>query len=242
MKLTIIITVYNEKNTILKAIADAEAIAVDKEIIIVDNCSVDGTREILRDLKPGPGTRIIFQPKNYGYGQSVITGSSEANGEFIYMQYSDLEYDIECVYRMLEIAEKENLDIVFGSRLYNKRSGSLAKASIIKQRPYYLGTLITTFLVNLFFKRNFTDIIGVRLYRASSFSKIAIDSGDLYFDFEAISKFCKAGFKIREIPVSYKPRKKGKKVKPWGIFPAVFKIFKVKFSNWPIFKTGINLK
>lgn len=229
MKLTIIVTCFNERATILRAIEEAKNLDIEKEIIVIDNCSTDGTQELLRNLK-GDSVKVVFQPKNYGYGQSVRTGAGLAKGEFIYVHFSDLEYDIECIYRMLDIAEKENLDVVFGSRLYEKRK-KMSVFSIIRERPYYLGTLITTFLINLFYGKNYTDIIGTRFYRTASFRKIDIESTGIGFDFEVVSKFCKAGFRIKEVPVSYKARsaKEGKKVKAADIVPALIAILKVKF-------------
>jgi len=230
MKLTIIITVYNEKNTILQAIEDAKSVAIDKEIIIIDNCSTDGTREILKNLPPDSMIKIIFQPENYGYGRSVKTGAALARGEYMYIQYSDLEYDIECVYRMTDAAEKNNLDAVLGSRLYNERMGITGIFSIIKKRPYYLGTLITTFLINLLYGRKFTDIIGTRFYRTASFKKLDLKSDNIAFDFELAGRMCVAGFNIGEIPVLYKARKarEGKKVKVTDIIPAVTAILRTK--------------
>lgn len=237
MKLTIIVTCFNEKATILKAIEDAKNLNIEKEIIVVDNCSTDGTREILKGLKDD-GIKIVFQPQNYGYGQSVRTGAELARGEFIYVQYSDLEYDIECVYRMLVLAEKENLDAVFGSRLYGLKKNIASLYLLVKKRPYYLGTIITTFLINLFYRRKFTDIIGTRLYRTSSFREIDIESKGIAFDFEVVSKLCKKNFKIEEIHVSYKPRtaREGKKVKAADIIPAVLAILKVKFLGISCYK------
>lgn len=230
MKLTVIVTCFNEAPTILKAIEEAKGLNIEKEIIVIDNCSTDGSREILKALNDD-SVRIVFQPQNYGYGQSVRTGASLANGEFIYVQYSDLEYDIECVFRMLALAEKEGLDAVFGSRLYSIKKNIISVRRLIKERPYYLGTLVTTFLINLFYGKRFTDIIGTRLYRTSSFRKIGVESRGIAFDFEVVSKLCKRGFKIKEEPVSYKPRsaRQGKKVKAMDIVPALTAIFKVKF-------------
>jgi len=230
MKLTIIVTCFNEKATILKAIEDARNLNIEKEIIIIDNCSTDGTREILKGLKDD-SIKIVFQPQNYGFGQSVKTGMFLAGGEYAYVQYSDLEYDIECVYRMLDIAENEKMDAVFGSRLYRVKKNMISVYKLVKERPYYLGTLITTFLINLFYRRRFTDIIGTRLYRTSSFRKINIESAGIAFDFEVVSKLCKKGFKIRETPVAYKPRssRQGKKVKAMDIIPAIIAILKVRF-------------
>lgn len=230
MKLTIIITVYNEVNTIAKAIEEAKNLPEEKEIIVVDNCSTDGTRDILRQLNDD-SLQIIYQPKNYGYGKSVRTGMSLARGEFTYVHNSDLEYNIECVHRMLKLAEGKGLDAVFGSRLYGKVKNIFSAISIIKERPYYLGSLITTSLVNILYSRRFTDIIGTRFYRTASFKKIDLESTGIGFDFELVSKLCKKSFKIEETPVSYAPRsaRQGKKVKAIDIFPAVTAILRARF-------------
>jgi glycosyltransferase involved in cell wall biosynthesis len=230
MKLTVIVTVFNEKNTIIEAIKEARGLNIDKEVIVIDNCSDDGTAEILKSIKDD-SIKIVFQPQNYGYGQSVKTGLSIAKGEFIYVHYSDLEYDITSVYDMLDLIEKENLDIIFGSRLYNFKKNVHSMFLLVKERPYYLGTLITTFLINLFYKRRFTDIIGTKLYRVSSFAKIDIKSRGMSFDFEVVSKFCKNRFKMKELPVTYRPRsnRHGKKIKATDIIPAIITILRVKF-------------
>jgi len=230
MKLTIVVTVLNEKNTIIQAIDDVKSLNIDKEIIVIDNCSTDGTVELLKDLKDN-SIKIIFQSQNFGFAQSVITGISMAKGEFVYIQYSDLEYDILSVYEMLELIERENLDAVFGSRYYNFRKNICSIFLLVKKRPYALGTLITTSLINLFYRKRFTDIIGSKLYRTSSFMKINIETRNVGFDFEIVSKLCKNRFKIKEVAVAYKPRssRDGKKIKAMDIIPALIAIFKVKF-------------
>ena len=225
MKLTTIITVYNEKNTIVKAIEEAKKIQLENEIIIIDNASTDGTREILRSLNDN-SLKIVYQSKNYGYGTSVTTGMSLALGEYLFIHNSDLEYDPVCIYEMLSCAENENLDVVFGSRLLGRRGESIFK--ILKERPFYLGTVITTTLINIFYGKNFSVIIGNRLYRTESLKKINPQNAGIGFDFEVVSKLCKLGYRIKEIPVKYSPRTKGKKVKPYDIIPAVLTILKVK--------------
>lgn len=228
MKLTVVVTVYNEKGTILKAIEQAKALNIEKQIIVVDNCSTDGTREILRGIKD-ESLEVVYQSMNYGYGRSVVTGMNLAKGEYLYIHNSDLEYDPSCVYEMLELAEKEKLDVVFGSRLLNRGNKPIFR--ILKERPFYLGTIITTFLTNLFYHKEFTDIIGTRFYRTEALKKIAPQMSGIGFDFEVVSKFCKCGFKIKEVPVRYKPRTKGKKVKASDIIPAVITMLKIKFSK-----------
>jgi len=226
MKLTIVITVFNEKNTILRAIEDARGISLEKEIIVVDNNSTDGTRELLEGLNDD-AIKTVYQPANYGYGMSVITGMKLARGEYLFVHNSDLEYPPDCVYGMLELAEREGLDAIFGSRLLNLRHKSLFQ--ILRERPFFLGTIITTSLANIFYSRNFTDIIGNRFYKTESLRRAAPETAGIGFDFEVVSKLCKYGFKVREWPVEYHPRTAGKKIKAWDIIPAVLIMLKIKF-------------
>ena len=119
-KLTFIILVWNEVKTIRQAIEDVQNLKYpDKEIIVIDNNSTDGTVEVLKRMKK---IEIIYRKKNLGAGQSTITGIKKAKGEYIYIQFSDLEYDHKRSIYMLNYAIKNDLDIVLGSRLKNKKS------------------------------------------------------------------------------------------------------------------------
>jgi len=231
MKLTILITCFNEKPTILKAVEQAKSINIDKEVIIIDNCSTDGTREILESLKGDGSLRIVLHSKNMGAGYSACEGISLARGEYFYSPCADLEYRMEDVYKMVEKADSEKLDIVFGSRLLDKQD--IPKIRLIKERPYWLGTIITTFLINLLYRRNFTDIIATKLMRSDILKELGCEAGNQAFEFELVSRLCKRGYKIGEVPVWYKPRthKEGKTIRALDIVPALWAILKVKFSS-----------
>lgn len=227
MKLTIIITSHNEKNTILKAIEEAKALEVDKEIIIIDNCSTDGTKEILKNLND-PSLRIVFQPKNLCVGRSAKLGIKMAKGDYLCGPGADLEYRMTDLYKMLTKIEEEKLDAVFGSRLLAKKERSIFR--IIKERPYYLATIVATFLINKWYKRNFTDVIGLKLVKTDLVKGINLKGKGHDLDFELVSKLCKNGLKIGEIPIYYKPRtaKQGKTIKALDFLPALIAMFRVK--------------
>ena len=231
MKLTILIACFNEKPTILKAVEQAKSINIDKEVIIIDNCSTDGTREILESLKGDGSLRIVLHSKNMGAGYSACEGISLARGEYFYSPCADLEYRMEDVYKMVEKADSEKLDIVFGSRLLDKQD--IPKIRLIKERPYWLGTIITTFLINLLYRRNFTDIIATKLMRSDILKELGCEAGNQAFEFELVSRLCKRGYKIGEVPVWYKPRthKEGKTIRALDRVPALWAILKVKFSS-----------
>ncbi|MDA9853264.1 glycosyltransferase family 2 protein [Candidatus Pelagibacter sp.] len=223
-KITYVVLVWNEVKTIKKAIQDVESIKYsNKEIIVIDNNSTDGTVDILKKIK---NIKIIYRKKNLGAGQSTLTGIKKAKGEYIYIQFSDLEYDHNRSIDMLNYAIKNNLDIVLGSRLKNKKS----VYKLLLKKPAYLATILTTFLVNIFYKKNFTDIIGAKLYKTQTVKKIPFNSFHTGFDFEFISRACKRNLKIDEISIKYKARanSKDKKIKFYNIFNALYEIFKVK--------------
>ena len=229
MRLTIIVTVYNEVRTVKQAIDDVRSLDIEKEIIVIDNCSTDGTKEILKGFNDDD-IKIIYQDKNYGYGKSIERGVSLANGEYIFVQFTDLEYDYTKCLDMLQLAEKNGYDAVFGSRLKDILK-IRSKWSLVKERPACLATLISTYLVNKWYGYHFTDVIGTKLYRTSSVRTIPIDTYGPGFEFEHVSRMCKAGFKIGEINVGYKPRasNKEKKIKPYHMLNALWALFKVRF-------------
>jgi glycosyltransferase involved in cell wall biosynthesis len=229
MKLTVLIICFNEKATILKTIEEAKTLQIDKEIIIIDNCSTDGTKEILNNLKYDSALRIIFHNRNMGAGYSACEGVYSAQGDYIYAPGADLEYKMEDVYKMIAKIESENLDVVFGSRLLDRKD--VSKFALVKERPYWLGTIIGTFLINLLYGENYTDIIGTDLIKTSILKKINYKNSGQALAFEIVSKLCKLRCKIGEVAIWYKPRthKEGKTLRAFDMLPAIWAILRVKF-------------
>jgi glycosyltransferase involved in cell wall biosynthesis len=226
MKITYLVTVYNEVKTVKKAIEQVINIKYkNKEIIVIDNGSTDGSQKIIKRFKK---IKKIIRKSNLGIGKTMEEGFKKATGDFIFIQYSDLEYDYKKSIYMMNYAIKNDLDIVLGSRLTNKKYSIL---KIIQNKPAYLATIICTFLINIFYKKRFTDIIGAKLYKKSSIIKIPINSYQYGFDFEFISRACKRKLEINEVPIKYKPRKDSseKKIKFYHMLGALYEIFKVKF-------------
>lgn len=228
MKLTILIGCFNEKRTILKAIEEAKKLNIDKEIIVIDNCSTDGTKELLEGLKNDKSLKIILHSKNMGAGYSGHEAVYLALGDYFYAPGADLEYKMEDVYRMIEKLEGENLDVVFGSRLLDRKD--VSKLQLVKERPYWLGTIIATFLINLLYCRDFTDVIAPKLTKTNILKKLNCKANNQAFEFELVSRLCKRGYKIQEIGVWYKPRthKEGKTIRAVDMIPALLAIFRVK--------------
>lgn len=227
-KITYIITVYNEVKTVKKAIEDIISLKLNsKEIIVIDNGSNDGSQLIIKKFK---NIKKILRKKNLGFGKSIEEGISKAKGKYIFIHYSDLEYDHKRSIYMLKLAEKKKLDVVLASRLKN----ILPKKNILEiifSQPAYLATLICTYLINQFYNRKFTDVIGTKLYLTKSIKKIPINSYGVGFDFEFISRIRKNNFKVEEVSIKYKPRVNfnEKKIKFYHMINALYEIFKIKF-------------
>ena len=229
MKLSIVVIVYNEVNTIKEAIDDVRSLDIDSEIIVIDNCSTDGTTEVLRKLNYND-INIIYQDKNYGVGKSYETGFNFAKGKYIFIQHADLEYDYKVCLEMLNLSESKNLDAVFGSRIKNLLK-TKSHWDLIKKRPAYLASYISTHLINKWYGYNFTDVIGAEFYNTSKIKSIPINTYKTGFKFEHVSRMCKQGLKIGEINVDYNPRSNPdeKKIKAYNMLNAVCAMFKVRY-------------
>jgi|Laugresbdmm110sn_2_1035109.scaffolds.fasta_scaffold65121_1 glycosyltransferase involved in cell wall biosynthesis len=225
-KITYLIPCYNEVDTIDKAIMNIKEISYPrKEIIVIDNGSDDGSQEVIKKIK---GIKKILRKKNFGIGKTIQEGFKISKGDFFFVYDSDLEYDhLRSIY-MMRYAERNKLDVVFGSR-FKKNDSKIIK---IIERPYFLGSVICTYLINKLYKKNFTDIIGAKLFRVAEIRKVTIDNFHSGYDFSFTSKIIKMKLNVGEVFIKYKPREKGqKKLKYYHLFNAVYQIFKVKFLS-----------
>jgi len=225
-KITYLIPVFNEVKTIEKAINNIKSIKYSKkEILVIDNGSTDGSQNIIKKIK---GIKKILRKKNLGIGKTHIDAFNKATGKYLFRYDSDLEYDhLKSIY-ILKYAEKNNLDMVFASRL--KKSDNLIKKII--ERPAYMATCLCTFFINSLYKKKFNDIIGTKLFKIKTIKKIPITCFNNGFDFQHTSRIVKRRFRIGEVFIKYKPRKEGeKKIKFYHMVNAIYEIFKVKFFN-----------
>jgi dolichol-phosphate mannosyltransferase len=211
MRLSIIICCYNERQTILDAITQADAVDLgsgwEKEVIVVDNFSTDGTRELLQSVDL-PGVRVIFHPRNLGKGTSVRTGISEASGDYFVIFDSDLEYEADDIPRMVAKIVPGETAAVFGSR-------TLGGRRIYKYAENYWGVRFLTSAANLLFGGHLTDIaVGLKLVRLDVARSLGLSGGDFDLDFELPCKLLKRGYDILEVPIAYHPRtaEQGKKL------------------------------
>ena len=232
MGITFLIPIYNEVKTVRRAIEETLNINIQKkEIIIIDNNSSDGSKKIIEEYRDNKNVKIIYQTKNLGFGNSIQDGFNNSSNEFVYIQYGDLEYDINKCIEMLDLIEEKNLDVIFASRLKNIKSFKEMLKELIK-KPSYLATLLCTFMINLFYRKKFTDIIGTKLYRRRTIQPIIPKIAGQGFDFELVSLICKNQLNIEEVFIDYTPRKNSseKKIKFYHLFNAIYAILKIKLK------------
>lgn len=211
MKLSVIICAYNERKTILDAIHQAHAVDLgsgwEKEIIVVDNYSTDGTRALLQSVNL-PDVRVIFHPRNLGKGASVRTGIAEASGDYFVIFDADLEYEASDLSRLVAAIVPGETVAVFGSRTMGGRR-------IYKYAKNYWGVRFLTAMANLLYSGRLTDIaVGTKLARLDVARSLDLSSSGFDLDFELPCKLLKHGYDISEVAVSYHPRtvEEGKKI------------------------------
>jgi len=231
MSITFLIPVFNEVKTVKKAIEETIDLKIsNKEIIIVDNNSTDGSKDIIKEYQNREKIHIIYQKKNHGFGNSIQDGFLKSSNEFIFIQYADLEYDINTSIEMLQLIKEKNLDVIFASRLKNIKNFRDILKELLK-KPSYLATLLCTFLVNLFYNKHYTDIIGTKLYRKKIIQPIIPKTSGQGFDFELVSLISKKNLNVEEVNINYSPRanSREKKIKFYHLFNAIYAILKIKF-------------
>lgn len=211
-KLSVIICAYNERKTILPILDRVRAAELSdgwsKEIIVVDNCSTDGTRELLQQLK-WPDVRVVLQPRNMGKGTSVRTGYALATGDYAVIQDADFEYDPEELALFTRAVDETGAEAVFGSR-------TLGGRAIYKYALNYWGVRFVTLVFNVLFGARLTDVaVGTKLVRLDVARQLQLTGRGFDLDFELPCKLRKRGYRIVETPVAYHPRtvEEGKKLK-----------------------------
>jgi len=207
-RLSVIMPVYNERNTVLRMLERVLAVPIRKEVVVVDNCSTDGTRDILSSIRTDQ-VRVVFHPANLGRGASVRTGLQHCTGDYTVTQGADLEYDPEEWPQLVEKALAEDLTAVFGSRTLGGR------AVYIYAQNYY-GILFFNVLINLLFGSHYTDSgTECKMIRTSVYQALGLRCSGFDLDFEVCTKLALGGYRYGEVPVSYHPRSvaQGKKLR-----------------------------
>lgn len=233
MKLSVIMPVYNEKNTIFEIIERVKLVKIDKEIIVVDDASTDGTRKVLSRFC-NKGIKIFYHEKNLGKGAAIRTALNHVSGDYVIIQDTDLEYDPNEYYKLLEPILDGKADVVYGSRF-------LGAPHRVLFFWHSVGNKLLTLLVNIIADLNLTDMeTCYKLFRAEVIKKINLRSNRFGFEPEVTIKVARLGYRIYEVPISYSGRNysEGKKICWKDGIAAIFTILR-----YGIFaKENINLK
>ena len=231
MKLSAVMPVYNERTLIfeiLKKVQAAEVEEVEKEIIVVDDCSTDGTREFLKRIvsaqsmaNEGPqelvesgerlrvdNIKVFFQDRNEGKGAALRRGFQEATGDVVIVQDADLEYDPREYPTLLQPIREGVADVVYGSRF-------LGGPHRVLYFWHYVGNKFLTLLSNMFTNLNLTDMeTCYKMFRREVIQSVKVQQNRFGFEPEITAKLAKAGCRIYEVPISYRGRtyEEGKKI------------------------------
>jgi glycosyltransferase involved in cell wall biosynthesis len=208
MKLSVVIPVYNEKNTILDVLNRVREVAIPKEIIVVDDFSTDGTRGILQALPPSEDLHIIYQSKNAGKGAALRAGFAVVSGDIVIIQDADLEYDPAEYPCLIQPILANKADVVFGSRF-------LGGPHRVLLFWHSVGNRILTALSNIFTDLNLSDMeTCYKAFRADILKNITLRENRFGFEPEFTAKISKARCRVYEVPISYSGRdySEGKKI------------------------------
>ena len=208
MKLSVIIPVFNEEKTVLDVIAKVEAVKIEKEIVIVNDCSTDRTKELLENLPKQDHIIIAHHEVNQGKGAAIRTAQKLITGDVMIIQDADLEYSPEEFPKLFRIFEQGKADVVYGSRY----SGT---EILVDTFWHYMGNKILTTFSNLLSNLHLTDMeTCYKMIRSDIFKKFEIECNCFGFEPEITAKLAKMDIKIYEVPISYEARRfdEGKKI------------------------------
>lgn len=210
MKLSVIIPCYNEKNTILKIVEEVCASTdLEKEIIIVDDCSSDGTREILKSANPSLADKIIYHEKNQGKGAAIRSGIAAADGDILIIQDADLEYNPREYTKLVKPILEGKADVVYGSRFLRDNPHR------VLVYWHSVGNRFLTFVSNMFSNLALTDMeTCYKVFKREIIQQITIEENRFGFEPEITAKLAKMNCRIYEVGISYFERsyEDGKKI------------------------------
>ncbi|HLG78074.1 MAG TPA: glycosyltransferase family 2 protein [Ktedonobacteraceae bacterium] len=213
LRLSVVMPVYNERSTIREIIDRVAAVPVPKELIIVDDGSTDGTRDVLRELQGQRAEcnwlQVHFQDRNRGKGAAIRTGIQLATGSYVIIQDADLEYDPQDYIRLLQACLEHDADVVYGSRF------AAASQRRVLSFWHALVNEFLTQLSNMFTDLNLTDMeTCYKLFRRSLIQDIVLEEDRFGFEPEVTAKIARRGLRIYEVSISYAGRSyaEGKKI------------------------------
>jgi len=231
MKLSIIIPVYNEARTVDQILArvDEVNVGMDKELVVVDDGSTDGTRDVLPTLQTKyPAMHVILHEKNRGKGAALRTGLTQATGDILLIQDADLEYDPRDYHILLQPIIEDRADVVYGSRFAG------GGAHRVLYFWHMIGNRIITMVSNMFTNMNFTDVeVCYKVFRRDVIHSIQLKEDRFGFEIEVTAKIARGNWRIFEVPISYygRPYAEGKKITWKDGVRAMWCIVKYRFND-----------
>ncbi len=246
MKLSVIIPVYNEATQIEELVRRVIATPLEKEIILIDDASTDGTSKIIEEriLKSYPDIRSERHSKNLGKGAAILTGLKKAGGDVIIIQDADLEYDPKDYLQIMRKFRDPEVSVVYGTRFWgvNKYlfvwhwfcNRFLGAHYEIRYLHHFLGIQTLNFLANILYSANISDeATCYKAFRREVLGKVKLRCRGFEFCPEFTAKARKAGYRIFEVPINYHPRsrKEGKKLNWRHGFEAIFTLLKYRFVD-----------
>ncbi|HLF36727.1 MAG TPA: glycosyltransferase family 2 protein [Anaerolineales bacterium] len=228
MSLTFLIPVYNERATIEAILRQVKSVNLADEIIVVDDASTDGTRELLQELIPAlPGARLLLHEANRGKGAAIRTGLGLVSSDLVLIQDADLEYDPREVPNLLRPIQDGKADVVYGSRFL----GGPRRTSMFW---HMVANKLLTLMTNVLYNSILSDMeTGYKLFRRELIQSITIRSNRFDFEPEITAKLLKRKARIFEVPISFNPREysEGKKIGLADAFAAVWALLKYRIVD-----------
>jgi glycosyltransferase involved in cell wall biosynthesis len=224
--LSVVMPVFNERATIEEIIGRVLAVPLRIELIVVDDCSTDGTRDILSALQAKLGFRLVLQERNQGKGSALRRGFREVTGDLVIIQDADLEYSPEEYPDLIDLICKGRADVVYGSRFLGRHRVFLF--------THYLGNRLLTGITNVLYNTMLTDMeTCYKVMRSDVLRSMTLKSDSFGIEPELTAKIFKRGYRVYEVPITYDGRgyEEGKKITWRDGLVALWVLLKYRFTE-----------
>ena len=224
--LSVVMPAFNERETIEEIIRRVLAVPIRTQLIVVDDCSTDGTRDILARLQPELGFTLLLQPRNRGKGAALRRGFEVVEGDLVVIQDADLEYSPEEFPSLIELICEGRADVVYGSRFLGRHRVFLF--------THYAGNLLLTFLTNVLYNTMLTDMeTCYKVMRTEVLRSMELHANGFGIEPELTAKIFKRGYRVYEVPITYDGRgyDEGKKIGWRDGVVALWVLVRYRFSE-----------